>query len=314
MSKQTTDLRITPKRLGLIRLAKYCARCFWCRLKLRFHMPFDMFGGAIFKQAEQAEMAVFGNLLERREGLPQGFEPFRNLVRRIEYPRNWRKFQYQLDSGVLLYGEPDEICEFSDGTLAVLDHKTAKPKDGTDPMLPCDECQTIGYGLIAEQGLKLGKVSRGGLIYWTADHETAIESPDTAYRDKRLWISFVPTPIPIEIDYSILDAPLEEAIRLWELGTPPDRTMNCPDCEKVDALLALDAESQKLLAVKDQEILRSSGNRPWVRNRVLRRNYLEDQARHSALCAIRDEALDITFSQDGIVSNWDGFDDDPAGF
>src|ERR1700740_440722 len=64
MSKQTSDLVITPKRLGLIRLAKYCARCFWYRLKLRFRPPFDMFGGAIFKQAEQAQMAVFGSLLE----------------------------------------------------------------------------------------------------------------------------------------------------------------------------------------------------------------------------------------------------------
>jgi hypothetical protein len=194
-----------------------------------------MFGGAIFKQAEQAEMAVFGNLLERKDGLPREFEPFRDLVGRVEYPRDWRKFQHRLDSGVVIYGEPDEICEVSDGSRAVLDHKTARPKDGTDPLLPVYETQVNGYALIAERGLKLGEVSKGGLIYWTADHEKVIESPERAYRDQRLWISFVPTPVPIEIDYSILDDPLKEAVRLWDLRTAPDRTEKCPDCRKLDA-------------------------------------------------------------------------------
>lgn len=313
MSKQT-DLRITSKRLGLTTLASYCPRCFWYRLHLKFHPPFDMFGGAIFKQAEQAEMAVFGNLLESKDGLPREFEPFRDLVGRVEYPRDWRKFQYQLDSGAVLYGEPDEICEASDGCLCVLDHKTARPKDGTDPLIGMYETQVNGYALIAERGLKLGTVSKGGLIYWSADHEKVIECPENAYRVNRLWISFVPTPVPIEIDYSTLDAPLQEATRLWELRTPPDRTEKCPDCKKLDALLALDAEAQKLLSAEDQVILRSSGNSAWVRNRIINRNYWEDEARHSALCAIRNEAAYISFSEDGVISNWDGFDDDPDGF
>jgi hypothetical protein len=41
---------------------------------------------------------------------------------------------------------------------------------------------------------------------------------------------------------------------------------------------------------------------------------LEDEARHSALRTIRDEAADISFSSDGVISNWDDFNDDPNGF
>jgi hypothetical protein len=271
-----------------------------------------MFGGAIFKQAEHAQMAVFGNLLEKGKRLPQEFHPFCDLVGRVEFPRDWRKFRHRLDSGLSLHGEPDEICEFSDGSIAILDHKTAQPKDGKDKLIPCYECQAIGYALIAEFGLKLGQVAKGGLIYWTADHNRVIESPDNAYRDKRLWISFIPTILPIEIDYSILDEPMKEAIRLWELQTPPERTEKCEDCKKLDALLALDAEAQRLLTAYDQAIVMSSGNKAWARDFIAARNYRENEARRSALCAVWDEAAEISFSEDGIIANWESFNEGPA--
>ena len=44
--KKTTDLRITPKRLGLIEVETFCMRCFWYRLHLKFREPFSFFGGA----------------------------------------------------------------------------------------------------------------------------------------------------------------------------------------------------------------------------------------------------------------------------
>lgn len=101
-----TDLAITPKRLGQIQMATYCARCFWYLLRLKFHPPFDHFGGAIFKKMEQIQMAIVGNLLDNDGRLPDEFAPFCNLVSRVDYPRHWSKFQYQHKSGVLLYGEP----------------------------------------------------------------------------------------------------------------------------------------------------------------------------------------------------------------
>ena len=92
MSKETTNLAITPKRLGLILMLTYCPRCFWYLMKQKFHPPFNHFGGGIFKQMEQAQMAIIGKLLERDGALPEEFAPFCDLVSRVEYPRNWQNF------------------------------------------------------------------------------------------------------------------------------------------------------------------------------------------------------------------------------
>ena len=82
--KKTTDLRITPKRLGLLEVETVCMRCFWYRLHLRFREPFTFFGGAIFKQMEQAEMAIVGYFLDKDGKLPKEFAPFCEAVGRVE--------------------------------------------------------------------------------------------------------------------------------------------------------------------------------------------------------------------------------------
>jgi hypothetical protein len=307
--KKTTDLRITPKRLGLILVEAFCARCFWYQLHLLFKQPFSFFGGAIFKNMEQAEMAIIGAFLEKDGKLPKEFAPFCDVVGRVEYPRNWRTYKHVLDSGVELYGEPDDIFEFADGTIVVIDHKTAQAKGVGDPLLPCYEAQVIGYSLIAEHGLLLGEVSKGGLFYWSANHETVISEPDQFYRGQKLWMPFSPKPHSIEIDYTRLDAPLKEAIDLWEAKTPPARSDKCSDCKKFDALLAVEAEVQTQLNLNDKMVLSGAGRSGWALDQVTRRAYIENSSRSSAMRALLDEASDLTFASDGVMANWEaGYD------
>ena len=279
--KKKTDLRITPKRLGLTEVETFCMRCFWYRLHLKFREPFTFFGGAIFRNMEQAEMAIIGQLLEKDGKLPKEFAPFCDVVGRVEYPRTWRKYKYILDSGVELYGEPDDIFELADGSIAVVDHKTAQPKGDGDPLLPCYTIQVIGYGLIAERGLDLGEVSKGGLFYWGANHETVKSEPEKYYYDKKLWMPFTPKPHAIEIDFNRLDAPLKQAVELWEAKTPPDRSETCLDCKKFDGLLAIEAEVQKQLSLNDQMVLSGTGHNQWGREYVMRRVFTDSSARSS---------------------------------
>lgn len=304
-----TDLAITPKRLGLVEIDSFCPRCYWYLLKQKFHPPFDHFGGAIFKSMEQAQMAVVGDLIEKNNGLPEEFAPFCDLVGRVQFPRNWRKFEHRLDSGVLLYGEPDDIFQVSDGSIAVIDFKTARPKDGKDPLLGCYRIQILGYSFIAEFGLKLGEVSRGGLLYWGAEHEKVVADPDKYYRSKRLWMPFVPKPLAFDIDYKQLDAPLKEAVRLWEATTPPERTAKCKDCKRLDALLAIETGVQELVTVSDQIMLNRSGNDPWIRSYVQQRAYDRLCDRRSALMDLQDLAGDLNFEHDGMIANWEVFHD-----
>jgi hypothetical protein len=309
MSKQTTDLAITPKRLGLIQMGSYCPRCYWYLLMQKFHPPFDHFGGAIFKNMEQAEMAIVSDLLEKNGKLPAEFSPFCNLVGQVEFPRNWREFKYQLDSGVVLYGEPDDIYEASDGSIVTIDFKTAQPMDGADPMLEVYRIQCVGYSLIAEFGLKLGTVSKAGLFYWAAAHDSVVRDPGKYYNKQTLCMPFVPKPLAIDIDYKLLDAPLKEAVQLWESLTPPGRSEKCKDCRKLDALLAIEAEVQRNLGISDQIMLSRSRNDLRLLDQIQRRISESVWARSSALMELRDDDRNGMFADDGMITNWEVFDD-----
>jgi hypothetical protein len=47
MGKHLTDdiLRISAKNLGELALADFCPRCFWFKLKVENHLPFQVFPG-----------------------------------------------------------------------------------------------------------------------------------------------------------------------------------------------------------------------------------------------------------------------------
>jgi hypothetical protein len=278
-------------------------------MKMKFRTPFDLFGGAIFKQMEQAQLAVVAHHLEEKQSLPKEFDPFCDLESQVDFPRHWSKFQHRHKSGAILYGEPDDICQFSDGTLAVIDHKTANPKNGDDPLFPMYQVQVTGYGYIAEYGLKLGTVSKAGLFYWSADHISAVEDPGKAYKNGRLAMQFVPKPHPIDIDYGLLDKPLKEVARIWKLSTPPDGANQCSDCKKLDALFALDAEAGESTNKQDRLRISASGNKSWVRSQVYSKEFKRSQGRLAALAEIRDEVIEDGFSPYGVALNWEDFNE-----
>jgi hypothetical protein len=120
---------------------------------------------------------------------------------------------------------------------------------------------------------------------------------------------FVPKPLAFDIDYKQLDAPLKEAVRLWEATTPPERTAKCKDCKRLDALLAIETGVQELVTVSDQIMLNRSGNDPWIRSYVQQRAYDRLCDRRSALMDLQDLAGDLNFEHDGMIANWEVFHD-----
>jgi hypothetical protein len=191
----------------------------------------------------------------------------------------------------------------------VIDFKTARPKDGKDPLLGCYRIQILGYSVIAEFGLKLGEVSRGGLLYWGAEHEKVVADPDKYYRSRSLWMPFVPKPLAFDIDYKQLDAPLKEAVRLWEADAPPEGARKCKDCKRLDALFAIETGVQELVTVSDQIMLDRSANDPWIKSYVQQRVADRLSARRSAMTDLQDLAGDLNFEQDGMIANWEVFHD-----
>lgn len=309
-----SNLQITPKQLGLIATSSYCPRCFKYKLSMRFKSPFNHFGGAIFTYMEQTQMAVIGHLLEQDGCLPKEFHPFEDITGRVPFPRSWIKFQYRMKSGVLLYGVPDEIFRLEDGSNAIIDLKTAhrqrkaKKELVNDPLLPCYEIQGIGYGLIAEKGLGLGETSRGGIFYWASQHQQVLSNPSTYYRGGRLSVPFVPQIHEYAMDYSILDSPLKEAMKLWKASVPPARSKDCKDCLLLDALMQIEQDFQKILEKADRRIIDYLGSSPNEMQQVLWRRTSERSIRQEALSILMEMAPADGFAVDGIIANWDSIE------
>lgn len=293
------ELAITPRNLGAISLPRYCPKCFRFLLDLKFQPPFKSFGAAIFNDAQKSQEAIIGYYLAKDGRLPKAFAPFCDCAERAEFPRHWSKFSYVHKSGVKLYGAPDEIFVRADGSLCVVDLKTAHFRGDDDPFHSQYVTQVVGYANIAE-GLELGKVTLGGLLYWDARTDNVIERPSDHFESGTLWMPFKPKGQEVEIDYKILDPLLTEAKKVWEAKDVPEGREDCDDCKKRELLFAIDQRFERELdshAEKYKHI-------PEVRNNASRRKYQRRYERIALLSefeSIRQEG----FASDGLMANWE---------
>lgn len=277
------DLRITAKRLGMILLTNYCCACLWFLLRLRFDPPFNQFGGAIWNDMEAMQKALVGHYLETTGCLPDKFGSFTDIVSRLDYNGHWSKYGYMHDSDVWLYGAPDEIFKLSDGNLCVVDHKTAHDRGAEDEFLPEYQIQVIGYGNIAEVGLELGRVTKGGIFYWDVQRKSVIEKPQKYVRDGCLCPPFAVSPVEVEMDFSRLDPLFKELKKVWKSKTPPATGLeNCKGCKRRNALLAI---ADSLLA-EDQ---RAYDRAPYLQQDAARRYFTTKNAWYSAISSIQRE-------------------------
>ena len=297
-----TDIRITPRNLGGICLDGYCPRCFKYLLIQKFHPPFNHFGAAIFSDMQKSQEAVIGFYLDRDGCLPKEFSPFSDCSSRADFPRHWSKFSYTHESGVVLYGAPDEIFHRKDGTLCVVDLKTAHCKEGKDRFRGQYEVQVVGYAAIAE-GLGLGEVTLGGLLYWEAQLEQVQKDASSHYSGGMLKVPFVPKAVEIAIDYTILVPLIKELKQVWNSTTIPEGRDRCDDCKKLDILFAIEEDFKQ----QDQRRRHYFADVKSVQWEISRRKFLREQRQYSIWAEFRREG-DAIFSNDGLVANWEYLD------
>jgi len=253
--------------------------------------------------------AMLGYYLKKNGCLPKQFAPFCDIKERVDVNKHWAKFGYTHKSGVWLYGMPDEVLRRADDSVVIWDHKTAHPQhdQGTDRFRPQYEVQVTGYGLIAEVGLKLGRVSAGALGYWDLQHQAVVDDPAKYIRDGMLWASFVPKVYEIDIDFARIDKLLKEAIKIWKSKVPPEGRSNCPDCKKLEALFAIQTEVENGLTVRDQQMLAAGSNDPAVQWKIMTRLRDRQARRWSAIRDIEEEDDALSFGEDSLAANWEFF-------
>jgi hypothetical protein len=226
----------------------------------------------------------------------------RHCASRVDFPHHWSRFSYKHKSDVILYGVPDEIFKRKDGSICVVDHKTAKSKGKEDPFHEQYHVQVCGYGNIAELGLGLGKVSLGGLLYWEIQTDDVKDAPSDYYTKGIVSVPFVPKPLEVEIDYSILDPLLKEAQRVWEASTPPEGREECKDCIKLDLLFGIEQQIEGHDAQLVSEYAHAHMRN--TQNEVEDRRYWRLKRRFAALKEIAQHG-EAMFEADGMGANWE---------
>lgn len=239
------DLRISASNLGLFVMPDFCERCAWLLLKMRHRFPFQRpFPGVMF-HLDRQQKASSHQHFEKHGKPPKWFGPFADAKSDLD---TGKLIYTDPESGVELRGAPDEVVILPDGSLAVIDFKTAKHKEGKDVLFPKYEVQVNAYALLLHQE-EGKKVSKGGLLYFQIQTDYDDDELLDLITKDGLDVHFKAVPVEMELDPEKIVLPLlMETRKLFKRRTPPAGKDGCKDCE----LLARMASLAKLGQLKDQ--------------------------------------------------------------
>lgn len=138
MSGPFDRLIISAKTLGALALDDCCPACFWTQHHRR-PLPFQMFP-SIFGDIDRFTKRFVHAHIDEHGREPPCLEEIGPFTGYIE-PPHWRRFQATHPSGLGLRGEADGMLLRGDGSMVIVDYKTARYTEGQDRLLPVYEVQ-----------------------------------------------------------------------------------------------------------------------------------------------------------------------------
>jgi hypothetical protein len=141
--------------------------------------------------------------------------------------------------GLTLVGMPDAVFTKEDGTLCLVDFKTAKCKGADDPFMPGYEAQLWGYAQLLEHN-RIGTVSSAALVYFENILADYREKPLDLLTNDGLRVPFRVTIHPVEIDLAGLDELLKTFREYVDMTEPPEGGEKCKTCQRLERLFAVE--------------------------------------------------------------------------
>jgi len=230
-------LRISAKNLGALALHGFCPRCFWLKLKVHNRLPFQIFPG-IFSSIDAYTKRVVHAWIDRNGGAPVWLKGLGEVTGYIDPPHHSRFYIELPEYEILLTGAPDGILTLPDGSIAIIDYKTAKYTGAQDRLMPMYMVQLNAYALIAKH-LGIGNVTKLALVYSepVTDEETAAQ-PEI-HSDEGFVMPFSIFIHPVPMEPAKLQPLLKKAREIYDLPEAPDGRAGCEDCKRLDALMLL---------------------------------------------------------------------------
>jgi len=230
-------LIISAKNLGELALPESCPRCFWLKTKARGKLPFQIFPG-IFSSIDAYTKRVVHAWMDQNGGAPVWLDGLGEVTGYIDPPHHSRFTMEVPEHDILLTGAPDGILKLADGSIAIIDYKTAKFTPAQDELMPMYVVQLNGYAAIAEhQGI--GRISKLALVYAepVTDEETAAQHE--IHTDDGFTMPFSVSVHPVDMKPEQLPPLYRKAREIYDLPEVPEGREGCDDCKFLDNLMLL---------------------------------------------------------------------------
>lgn len=227
-------MAISAKKLGELAMSEFCPRCFWIRMQMQGDPPFNCFP-RIFTDIDYYTKRVVHAYFDETKKAPGWLKDLGDLVDYVKPPHS-SVFRMPLGENILLKGEADGIFKFRNGTLVIVDYKTAFYRGVDDPLYPIYKVQLNAYAMLAQHH-GIGKVSSLALIYaQPCTGEESAKRKDNR-RDDGFALGFRTQILPIPIDEKQVLSLADEALRIYEQPACPAGKEGCRDCQQVQELI-----------------------------------------------------------------------------
>lgn len=227
------ELRISAKDLGAMALQDFCPSCFWLKLRMANKLPFQIFPG-IFSSIDAYTKRVVHSWFDKNGNQPAWLSELGAYYGYID-PPHYTKFSIvDQEHGVKLWGSPDGILKCADGSICIVDYKTAKFTGNQDTLFPMYEIQLNVYARIAEE-LNHGKVSKLALIYMEPITEVT-GNGDGIYLTNGSAMNFSAHIMEVQRNPMRIGPLLEMLRKIHEMATSPDGKEDCNNCELLEKM------------------------------------------------------------------------------
>ena len=228
------SLRISAKDLGQLALDDFCPRCFWVKRKVK--VPFQIPFPGIFSSIDSYTKKTVEGYFKIHRQLPNFIGTIGVPNQIINIHRKTFRFEHQ---GVILTGDPYLLFLKKDGTLGIVDYKTARYTENQDKLLPMYNVQLNGYALISES-VFCKKVSTMHLVYFEPPHsKVALKVGHKNVNNVGFMMPFTSNIHKIDKDTKMVINLMVEAKKIIDSSTPPNGKEGCKECQNLINLLQL---------------------------------------------------------------------------
>ena len=231
-------MRISAKQLGGLSLADFCPKCFWVKLRCGGKLPFQFPVPGVFSSLDAMTKRVTKSHFEKHGHVPRWLDGFGELGQPLPVPHHTKFFVVDPATQIKLTGVPDEIFKRANGSLFIIDNKTAKWNENQERMFPMYRIQVNAYAYIAEKS-GMGNVAGLGLIYYQPQTEVDASNIGSVATMEDFAVRFVPKLVPVALELGRIPELLQRVREIANAPVAPDGRENCKDCELLSNLMEI---------------------------------------------------------------------------